>query len=132
MKYEVVLYVWSFCVNITFNNISIKSWLSVAVFAEAKSNTRRTSHICHCTLTIFLIKHVFIEVYCCPTQLPCQVMLMSVNTNTTGATNGAGTVYPLGTPEFTMVLCACSCCSIFSFMCSFFNRSLFVFQSFFL
>jgi len=34
--------------------------------------------------------------------------------NTTGATSGAGTAYPRGTPEFTPGF---SGCSIFSFLC---------------
>ena len=45
--------------------------------------------------------------------------------NTTGATSGAGTVYPSGAPEFTTDFKWCSCYSIFRFMCMF-CRSLFV------
>ena len=48
--------------------------------------------------------------------------------NTTGATSGAGTAYPSGTPEFTPGFVWGSCYSIFSFMCMF-CRSLFVLLS---
>jgi hypothetical protein len=38
---------------------------------------------------------------------------------TTGVTSGAGTTYPAGEPEFTLVFFKFgSCCSIFSFLCS--------------
>jgi cellulose synthase/poly-beta-1,6-N-acetylglucosamine synthase-like glycosyltransferase len=38
---------------------------------------------------------------------------------TTGVTSGAGTTYPAGEPEFTLVFLKFgSCCSIFSFLCS--------------
>ena len=37
---------------------------------------------------------------------------------TTGATCGAGTVYPYRAPEFTPCFEWGSCCSIFSFLCS--------------
>ena len=38
--------------------------------------------------------------------------------NTTGATSGAGTAYPSGAHEFTLGLLWGSCYSIFSFMCN--------------
>jgi len=50
--------------------------------------------------------------------------------NTTGTTNGAGTAYPFGAPEFTPSFKWVSCYSIFSFMYMF-CRSLFVLLSFF-
>ena len=50
--------------------------------------------------------------------------------NTTGATNGAGTAYPSGAPEFTPEFQYSSCYSIFSFICMF-CRSLFVLLYFF-
>ena len=50
--------------------------------------------------------------------------------NTTGATNGAGTAYPSGAPEFTPDFQWGSCYSIFSFICMF-CRSLFVLLYFF-
>ena len=38
---------------------------------------------------------------------------------TTGVISGAGTTYPAGEPEFTLVFFKFgSCCSIFSFLCS--------------
>ena len=50
--------------------------------------------------------------------------------NTKGATNGAGTAYPSGAPEFAPGFKWGSCYSIFSFMCIFY-RSLFVLLYFF-
>jgi hypothetical protein len=45
-------------------------------------------------------------------------LFMSFNRNTTGATGGAGTAHPSGSPEFTPVFQLGSNCSIFSFLCS--------------
>ena len=50
--------------------------------------------------------------------------------NTTGATNGAGTAHHSGAHDFTPVFQWCSCYSIFSFMCNV-CRSLFVLLTFF-
>jgi len=35
-----------------------------------------------------------------------------------GANSGPGSAYPYGSPEFTPGFHLCSCCSIFSFLCS--------------
>ena len=40
-------------------------------------------------------------VYWCVTRFPYRVMFMSLNRDTTGATSGAGIVYPIGAPELT-------------------------------
>ena len=55
------------------------------------------------------------SVYCCPTQWPYQMMFESLNSNMTGATNEAWTVYPYGS---TTVLYCGSCCLIFIFLCN--------------
>jgi len=47
---------------------------------------------------------VFIYIYWCPTRFPCQMMLVSFNSNTTGVTNGAGTANPTGAPDFVLEL----------------------------
>ncbi len=44
--------------------------------------------------------------------------LVCNKSNTMGATSGAGTAYPSGTPEFTPGFQWGSCCSIISFLCS--------------
>ena len=43
----------------------------------------------------------FIYVYWCPSRCPCQMMFVSLNSNMTGVTSGAGNVYTSGAPEFT-------------------------------
>jgi hypothetical protein len=55
---------------------------------------------------------------------------MCNQTNTTGATSGAGTAYPSGAPEFTPGFVWGSCYSVFSFICML-RRLLFVLLSFF-
>ena len=49
---------------------------------------------------VLLILFVFNYIYWFPTLFPCQMLFMSFNNNTTGATCGAGTTNPSGTPEF--------------------------------
>ena len=44
---------------------------------------------------------VFIYVYWCSTRFPYQMMFVSFNSNTPGATSGTGTTYPSGAPELT-------------------------------
>jgi hypothetical protein len=46
----------------------------------------------------FIMFFVFIYVYWCPTRFLCQMMLVSLNSNTTGVISGAGTASPSGAP----------------------------------
>ena len=72
---------------------------------------------------------VFIYVYWCPARFLCQMMLVSLNSNTTGVISGAGTVNPSGAPASPRFLWS-SCYSIFSFLCTaVLCRSLFVLLS---
>ena len=50
--------------------------------------------------------------------------------NTTGATYGAGSVYPSGPPEITPKFWWGSCCSVFSFLCCFLCTIIFLFVFF--
>ena len=50
----------------------------------------------------FLILFVFIYIYWCPKQFPYQIMLVTLNSNTTGVTCGTVTANPSGVPEFTL------------------------------
>jgi hypothetical protein len=45
---------------------------------------------------------VFILFHWCPKRFPCQMTLCSLNINTMCDSNGAGTAYPSGAPEFLM------------------------------
>ena len=45
---------------------------------------------------------VFILFHWCPKRIPCQMTLGSLKINTTCDSNGAGTAYPSGAPEFLM------------------------------
>ena len=60
---------------------------------------------------------VFIYIYWCPTQFPYQMMFVSFNSNTTGATSGVGSSFPSEATEFTTLFKWVSRCSIFSFLC---------------
>jgi hypothetical protein len=61
---------------------------------------------------------VYIYVSWCTTPLSCQMIVVSLNSNTTGVTSGAETDYPSRAPEFTLGYLLCSCNSIWSFLCS--------------
>jgi hypothetical protein len=54
------------------------------------------------------------------------MIFVSLNSNTTGVTCGAGSSSLSGIPEFTTGFYWELCCSIFSFLCNVFCRSLFV------
>jgi len=51
---------------------------------------------------MFICTFVFILFHWCPKRFPCQMTLGSLNINTTCDSNGAGTAYPSGAPEFLM------------------------------
>ena len=61
---------------------------------------------------------VFIYIYLCPSRFLYHMMLVSLNSNTTGFTCGAVSAYPFRAPEFTPSFQWGSCCSIFSFLCN--------------
>ena len=54
-----------------------------------------------CTVCLIFMLCVFIYVYWCSTRFPYQMMFVSFNSNTPGATSGTGTTYPSGAPELT-------------------------------
>ena len=69
-------------------------------------------------LHLFCQEFIFVSIYTqiCPTQFPYQMMFVSSNSNTTAN--------PSGGPEFTPCFFLWgSCCSIFSFLCSFLKIS---------
>ena len=64
------------------------------------------------------MSHYVIYLYCCQAQFLYQIIFMSFNSNTMGATSGAGTAYHGTVHEFTPILKWGSCCLNLSFMCS--------------
>ena len=57
------------------------------------------THICFVESHVLFMLFIFIYVHCvywCPRRFPYQMKSMSFNSNTTGFTSGAGTVYPSG------------------------------------
>jgi len=79
---------------------------------------------------IYVFFCVFIYVFWSPTRFPYQMMFVSFNSNTTGATCGAGTVKPFGL-EFTLgfsvvrvtrslLFCVVFCRSLFVLLSNFF------------
>jgi hypothetical protein len=90
----------------------------------------------HCTL-LYKILCLFYNIHILSIILVChsQTSFMTYHQvcheiNTTGVSSGAGTVYPSGTPEFTLDIYWGSCYSILSFRCMV-CKSLFVPLSFF-
>ena len=51
-----------------------------------------------------LLLFVFVYVYWSPTRLQCQMIFVSFDSNTTGASGEAGTAYLSGESEFTPVV----------------------------
>ena len=62
------------------------------------------SHLFNRGLVFYLV--ICIYVYLCPTRFPYQMMFVSLNSNTTGVTCGAGTANLSGAPEITPVFSA--------------------------
>jgi len=61
----------------------------------------RLDSLLFCRVHVLFMLFVFIYVYQCQTGFPYQMMFVSFNNNTTGATCGTGTTYHSGAPEFT-------------------------------
>ena len=74
---------------------------------------------------VLIMSIVLIYVSWCPTRLPYRMMFVSFNSNTTGATCGAGTANPCEADELTPAFSGVRI-SRFSFICIQFCRSLFV------
>jgi hypothetical protein len=64
------------------------------------------------------MSHYVIYLYCCQAQFLYQIIFMSFNSNTMGATSEAGIAYHGTVHEFTPILKWDSCCLNLSFLCS--------------
>lgn len=75
----------------------------VVLCCHVRVRTMFGSSLSHCLQGHMFYLLVCICVYCCPTPFPSQIMLVSFNGKNTGATSGAGIVYPSGVHGFSLV-----------------------------
>ena len=73
---------------------------------------------------MFICTFVFIRVYWCPPRFPCQMTLVSLNSNTTCVTSEAGTADPSGESELTPVLMGVVLFNVYFFAYYIANRCL--------
>jgi hypothetical protein len=73
--------------------------------------------VCRTNLFVFEF-HTRIAKIVCRTSFPYGMIFVSLNSNTTGVTGGAGSAYPSAAYVFTCSFCVGSCCSIFNVLCN--------------
>ena len=81
--------------------------MSTAISAQKRYSVRLYNPFVLYGVIFMLV--VCIYVYWCPTRFLYQIIFMSLNSNMTGVTGGAGTSNPFRAHEFTRNLFLCGC-----------------------